>query len=102
MSGSYRRSDLGLPAPTASNAPLHDASSEVEGFSYVDHVIDNVSRVSLIVGTVNERQQVPAAPVAGIDNGGSRYGEVAATTITASSPTSAPSAPCRFRRPSSA
>lgn len=76
-SGSYRRSSLGLPAPTRNDAPAHDASRELEGFAYVDHVIDDVSRVSVIVGSVNEHQQIPAIAVPGFADSQSRFGDIA-------------------------
>lgn len=62
MSGSYRRSDLGLPAPTSDNAPRNSGSRELEGFAYLDRVLDDVSRISLITGTVNERSRYTTLP----------------------------------------
>lgn len=76
VSGSYRRSDIGLLAPTRTANPEHDGSRELEGFAYVDHVIDAGSRVSVIAGSVNERQQIPAIPVVGIADAASRFGDV--------------------------
>jgi hypothetical protein len=72
-SGSFRRSDVGLAAPDA-REPLHDASRELEGFAFLDHVIDEDSRVSLILGSSNERKEVPGLPVAGIAGATSRHG----------------------------
>lgn len=76
VSGSYRRTGVGLPAPTPSNAPPHDASRELEGFTFVDHVLDSVSRVSLIAGTTNERQQIPASILGGDPATAGRFGDL--------------------------
>ena len=74
-SGSYRRSDIGLPGPDDRGSPLHDRSREVEGFAFVDHVINNESRISLILGTSNEHNQIPGLPVVGVADAASRHGE---------------------------
>lgn len=68
VSGSYRRSDLGLPAPTSDNAPANNGSRELEGFAYLDRVLNGVSRVSLIAGTVNERLRYVTFPGGVIGN----------------------------------
>ena len=73
-SGSYRRSDIGLAAPDARATPLHDMSRELEGFAFLDHVIDEDSRVSLILGSSNEQKEVPGLPVAGLAGAAARHG----------------------------
>ena len=74
-SGSYRRSAIGLPAPDVRDDLRHDASRELEGFAFLDHVIDDEARVSLILGTSNERNQIPGLPAAGIANAAARHGD---------------------------
>ena len=74
-SGSGRRSNIGLLGPDPSSDPLHDSSQELEGFAFLDHVIDDRSRVSLILGTSNERLQVPGLPVAGAVAAAARHGD---------------------------
>ena len=74
-SGSYRRSDIGLGAPDARHRPLHDRSQELEGFAFLDHVIDEDSRVSLILGSSNEHNQIPGLPISGLDGASSRRGD---------------------------
>ncbi len=74
-SGSFRRSDIGIAPLDGSANPLHDRSREVEGFLFGDHVIDKESRVSLILGSSNERNQIPGLAVPGIDPAGSRHGD---------------------------
>lgn len=75
VSGSYRRSNVGLAAPDGRSRPLHDGIREVEGFSFLDHVIDENSRVSLILGSSNERNQIPGLPVGGLAGSEARHGE---------------------------
>lgn len=74
LSASLQRSGLGLPAPDARNEPLHDGRSELEGLAFVDHVLSATSRLSFIAGSVNERQQIPALPVAGFEGAERRFG----------------------------
>ena len=59
VSGSYLRSDLGIESPDGSSNPLHDRTDQIQLFGYLDHIIDDTSRVSLIAGTSNQRFQIP-------------------------------------------
>jgi outer membrane cobalamin receptor len=59
VSASYLTSRIGLAAPDAGASPQHDRTRQVEGFGYLDHLIDGASRVSLIVGSSNEKFEVP-------------------------------------------
>ena len=61
-SGSILRSNVGLSSVDGSAHPRHDRTSQVEGFFYGDHVLDPQSRVSLIIGSSNERFQIPGLP----------------------------------------
>ncbi|MEA3003257.1 MAG: hypothetical protein QOH81_2045 [Sphingomonadales bacterium] len=58
-SGSYFRNRLGLGSPDGSGDPLHDRTRQIEGFVFADRIIDEASRLSLILGTTNEWFQVP-------------------------------------------
>ena len=60
VSGSYRHNDVGLSAPDRSGIPPHDRTDQFDGFGYLDRIIDGQTRVSLILGTSNERFQLPA------------------------------------------
>jgi outer membrane cobalamin receptor len=75
VSGSYRRSNVGLAAPDGRSRPLHDGVSEVEGFGFLDHVIDDDTRVSLILGSSNERNDIPGLTVRGLPGSADRHGE---------------------------
>lgn len=73
-SGSFRRSDVGLASVDGRADPAHDATREIEGFAFGDHVIGAESRVSLILGTSNERNQIPA-PAGGTRAERARHGD---------------------------
>ncbi|HEX7761564.1 MAG TPA: TonB-dependent receptor [Caulobacteraceae bacterium] len=59
VSASYLRNDLGIESPDGSATPLHDRTDQLQGFAYVDHILDDSSRVSLVLGTSNQRFQIP-------------------------------------------
>ncbi len=57
--GNYLTSDLGIASPDGSANPLHDHTSQIQGFAFADHVIDAEDRVSVMLGTSTERFQIP-------------------------------------------
>jgi outer membrane cobalamin receptor len=59
VSGSYRRSDVGLASPDGSTHPLHDRTNQGEGFAFLDHILDPQTRVSAILGISDDRFQIP-------------------------------------------
>ena len=59
FSGSYQRNNLGIESPDGSSTPLHDRTEQVQGFGYFEHVMDSDSRLSLILGTSNNRFEIP-------------------------------------------
>ncbi len=59
VSGSYLRDDLGIESPDGRSTPLHDHTDQFQGFAYLEDIVDPSSRVSLILGTSNERFQIP-------------------------------------------
>ena len=69
FSGSYLHSDLGLSDTGGRADPKHDRTDQIEGFAFLDHILDDQTRISLIVGTSNERFQIPYA-AAPLDTGG--------------------------------
>ncbi len=56
---SYTGADVGIESPDGRATPLHDHSDQVQGFGYFDHILDDTSRVSLILGTSQQRFQIP-------------------------------------------
>lgn len=61
LSGSLRAARHSA-RPVSRTRVAHDSNRELEGFGFVDHVVDATSRLSLIAGSVNERQQIPSIP----------------------------------------
>lgn len=62
VSGSYRHNDVGLASPDPGGTPLHDRTEQLDGFAYLDRIIDDRTRVSLILVTSDERFQLPTLP----------------------------------------
>jgi len=61
-SASWRASDLGVESPDGRATPLHDHTDQVQAFGYLEHALDDQSRVSLILGSSVERFQIPNRP----------------------------------------
>ncbi len=59
FSGSYTGTDVGIESPDGSGTPLHDHSDQYQAFGYLDHILDDTSRVSAILGTSQQNFQIP-------------------------------------------
>jgi hypothetical protein len=59
---SYKQSQLGVESPYNTSTPGHDRTSQLMGFGYYDHIIDDDSRVSLIAGLSDQSFQLPNVP----------------------------------------
>jgi outer membrane receptor for ferrienterochelin and colicins len=68
VSGSYLKNDLGIESPDGRSDPHHDRTEQYQGFAYVEHIVDPSSRVSVILGTSDQKFQIP--DVSGELNGG--------------------------------
>ncbi|THD70148.1 TonB-dependent receptor, partial [Phenylobacterium sp.] len=62
FSGSYTGTDVGIESPDGRANPLHDHSDQYQAFGYLDHILDDTSRVSLIAGTSQDKFQIPNTP----------------------------------------
>jgi outer membrane receptor protein involved in Fe transport len=62
VTGSYEGSGLGIENPTPSKNALHDQSHQGKGFADLSYVIDDSSRVSLLLGVSNNRFEIPNVP----------------------------------------
>lgn len=89
VSGSYLRSDAGLSAPDRSTSPLHDHTNQIDGFAYVDRILDAQSRLSLIVGISNDAYDLPHAR--GINAAGSTAAATFQRPLTIGTTTAYPS-----------
>ncbi len=59
---SYKQSQLGVESPYNTGTPLHDRTSQLMGFGYYDHIIDDDSRLSFIAGVSDQSFQLPNVP----------------------------------------
>jgi outer membrane receptor protein involved in Fe transport len=56
---SYTGTDVGIESPDGRPEPLHDHSDQFQGFGYFDHILNDESRVSLILGTSQQVFEIP-------------------------------------------
>ncbi len=59
FSSSYTGTDVGIESPDGRANPLHDHSDQYQAFGYLDRILDDTSRASLIAGTSQQRFQIP-------------------------------------------
>ena len=62
VTASDERSDLGVENPTGSRDALHDRKNQFKTFEYFSYVLDDTSRVSLMLSTSFARFQIPNNP----------------------------------------
>jgi len=60
-SASFLQDDLGVESPDGSSNPHHDRTQQLQAFAYFEHIVDPQSRLSFILGTSNDRFQIPQA-----------------------------------------
>ncbi len=77
FSGSYTGTGVGIESPDGRDDPVHDHSDQYQAFGYLDHILDDTSRVSLIAGTSQDRFQIPNTPGLQPDLGFSQNGVTA-------------------------
>jgi outer membrane receptor protein involved in Fe transport len=57
--GSYNSNTLGIENPTGSTNTIHDRTAQFKGFADLSYIIDNTSRITLILSGVYSDFQVP-------------------------------------------
>jgi outer membrane receptor protein involved in Fe transport len=62
IDGSYDHNDLGIENPTAAARAIHDTTDQGKLFSYFSGLIDNQSRVTVMLSASDSRFQVPDTP----------------------------------------
>ena len=69
--GDYKETAVGIDAPDGSSDPLHDHTSQVHLFSYLERILDEDDRLSLILGLSDGSYQIPnqsgLQPTLGLD-----------------------------------
>jgi outer membrane receptor protein involved in Fe transport len=75
FSGDYLQNTLGIENPTSSPSAIHDQTSQYRGFTYLDDVLDDTSRLSLIAGEAYNQFQIPNTPglPPGVDGAGNPF-----------------------------
>jgi hypothetical protein len=59
---SWLSSDRGVEGPDSRVIPLHDHTDQLNGFAYLEDILDPDTRASLILGTSNQHFQIPNRP----------------------------------------
>ena len=60
--GSFYHSSLGIENPTSSHEAVHDKTDQGKFFSYMSYLLDDTSRLSLMLSASDSNFQVPDAP----------------------------------------
>jgi hypothetical protein len=59
FSGSYLQDELGIENPTAGSSAIHDQTDQYRGFAYLSWILDDTSRLSLILGEAYNQFEIP-------------------------------------------
>ncbi len=62
FSGSYLHSGIGVENPTGSSNPIHDNTDQYKGFGYFSYVLDDTSRLTLMLSASHSDFQIPNNP----------------------------------------
>ncbi|MBV9390377.1 MAG: TonB-dependent receptor [Verrucomicrobia bacterium] len=60
--GSYNQNDLGIENPTGKPSAIHDDTEQYKGFAYLSYLIDDTSRISLLLSGTYSEFQIPNNP----------------------------------------
>jgi hypothetical protein len=60
--GSYKQNDLGIENPTGGYHAIHDWTEQYKGFANISYLIDDSSRISLLLSGTYSDFQIPANP----------------------------------------
>ncbi|HMD28841.1 MAG TPA: hypothetical protein VKH13_09760, partial [Steroidobacteraceae bacterium] len=74
ITADYKQNDLRIESPDGSSNPLHDHTTQIQGFGYFEDIIDSNDRLSLIMGVSDDEFQIPnqvgLQPTLGLDVNG--------------------------------
>ena len=59
VSASVMQSDRGIESPDGASVPLHDRTQQVNGFAYLEDILNTDNRLSAILGTSVQHFQIP-------------------------------------------
>ena len=69
VSGDYRHDGLGIESVDGRSTPIHDKTDQYQGFLYLDHILNEGNRVSVVGGYSNQSFQIPNPAGAHPDTG---------------------------------
>ena len=74
VTGRYKQDNLGIESPNGSSNPIHDHTTQIQGFGYFENIVDSNDRASLILGISDNEFQIPnqqgLQPTLGLDVNG--------------------------------
>jgi outer membrane receptor protein involved in Fe transport len=59
LSADFLRNDLGIESPDGSSNPIHDHTTQYHAFGYLEDIVDEKNRVSLMFGSSVGKFQIP-------------------------------------------
>ena len=62
FTGDFLANSIGIENPDSKDYPIHDHTEQYHGFGYIQYVIDNTSRLSLILSAYDADFQIPNNP----------------------------------------
>jgi outer membrane receptor protein involved in Fe transport len=62
FTGNFLHNDIGIENPTSSSTPIHDNTDQYKGFADIAYIIDDTSRISLILSGAHSDFQIPNNP----------------------------------------
>ncbi len=62
LNASILKNDLGIENPTASTSAIHDTTHQNKGFGYFSYLLSESARLSLILGSSDNKFQIPNVP----------------------------------------
>ena len=62
FTGSFIQNDLGIENPTSSLWPIHDKTTQEKFFGSITYLVDDTSRLNLLLSASNARFQIPNNP----------------------------------------
>ncbi len=62
FTGDFLSNGIGIESPDGKDYPIHDHTEQYHGFGYLQYLIDNTSRISLILSAYDADFQIPNNP----------------------------------------
>ncbi len=59
VSGDYKQDNLGIESPDGSADPLHDHTTQGHAFAYLEQILDESNRLSVILGSSDDHFEIP-------------------------------------------